>query len=456
MVSSCLPDPITWADETFGACQLGDPRRTARAAMLGAAMLARPAASLPQQHGTMARLKGAYHLLHSDAVTHAALLAPQFEQTRRAAAAHPLVLLLHDNTLLDYSHHPTTEGLGRIGNGRGRGFVVHSVLAVLPTPRQVLGLAAQATFVHGPKQAGETLRQRQARRRESDLWPEAAQAIGTPGAGTWVHVGDREADCFRFLTACRQAGCHVLVRAAKDRRVALADETIDTCLAAVKCLSAVDEQERLIPASATRPARQATLKLGFGAVTLQPPRQEPSGPPLPVWLIHAWEDPAPTEGEPIDWVLLSSLPVETPAQGWERIDWYRRRWTIEDYHQCLKTGCRIEQRQLGDQAALERLLAICAPVAVDLLRLRDLARADPDALAQQHLPADLVAVIAALAQVPVEQLTLQQVLHTVARRGGWLARRGDGPPGWKTLWRGWQEIHFLREGRALQPPPAPT
>lgn len=454
MVSSCLCEPASWADQMFGACQLGDRRRTMRAVALGRAMLLRPSASLPQQHETMARLKGAYHLLHSDAVTHAALLAPHLEQTRHAAATQPVVLLIHDNTLLDYSQHPTTTGLGRIGNGRGRGFVVHSVLAVLPDPRQVLGLMAQATFVHGPKRMGETLRQMQARRRETDLWPEATQAIGAPTAGTWVHVGDREADCFRFLAACRQAGCHVLVRAAKDRRVALEDETIATCLAAVERLPIIDQQERSIPAGANRPARQARLQLGFGAVTLQPPRQEPSGSPLPAWLIHAWEDPAPADGDPIDWVLLSSLPIQDAAAAWERIDWYRQRWTIEDYHQCLKTGCRIEQRQLGDQAALERLLAITAPVAVELLQLRDLARADPDAVAQHHLPADLVAVIAALAQVPVERLTLQQVLHTVARRGGWLARRGDGPPGWKTLWRGWQEIQFLREGRSL--PPAPT
>lgn len=164
MVGSCLPDPNAWGKETFGPCQLGDPRRTARAMLLGEVMLARSHASLPQQHGTMARLKGTYHLLHSAAVTHAALLAPHLEQTRTAAAAQPLVLLIHDNTLLDYSHHPTTSGLGRIGNGRGRGFVVHSVLAVLPDPWCVPGLAAQATFVHGPKREGETLRQVQARR----------------------------------------------------------------------------------------------------------------------------------------------------------------------------------------------------------------------------------------------------------------------------------------------------
>jgi hypothetical protein len=110
------------------------------------------------------------------------------------------------------------------------------------------------------------------------------------------------------------------------------------------------------------------------------------------------------EGDAIDWVLVSTLPVTSPAAGWERIDWYRLRWTIEDYHYCLKTGCRIEQRQLVDQAALERLLAICAPVAVDLLRLQDLARAAPRALAHQHLPAALVAVIASPAQVPQDDV----------------------------------------------------
>ena len=143
---------------------------------------------------------------------------------------------------------------------------------------------------------------------------------------------------------------------------------------------------------------------------------------------------------------MTSVPTADAGAAWERVAWYRCRWVVEEFHRCLKTGCRLEQRLLREEARFERLLALLAPVAVYLLQLRDLARHAPDRLAQAALPPDLVQVVAQLAQVPVETLTMRQVWITIARQGGYLARRRDGPPGWQTLWRGWLRVQTLLEG----------
>ncbi len=148
----------------------------------------------------------------------------------------------------------------------------------------------------------------------------------------------------------------------------------------------------------------------------------------------------------LEWVLLTSVPTDGEEAAWGRVAWYRCRWIVEEYHHSLKTGCQLEQRQLRDEARLERLLGVLAPIAVYLLQLRDLARAHPERLAHDVLSPDTARLVAHLAHAPVATLTLARFWTAVAHQGGYLARAGDGPPGWKSLWRGWRHIQTLLEG----------
>jgi hypothetical protein len=220
--------------------------------------------------------------------------------------------------------------------------------------------------------------------------------------------------------------------------------------AALPQLAKFGQRELEVPAQHGHAKRVAQLTLHAGPLTLLPPRQPSGQEPVRLWVVWVRESgPPPDEGEPLEWVLLTSVPTADRAAAWERVAWYRCRWIVEEYHQCLKTGCRLEQRQLREEARLERLLGVLAPMAVYLLQLRDLARTEPQRLARETLPADLVRLVARLAQVAVETLTLASFWTAVARQGGYLGRTHDGPPGWKTLWAGWRRIHTLLEGGRL-------
>jgi len=118
-----------------------------------------------------------------------------------------------------------------------------------------------------------------------------------------------------------------------------------------------------VPARRGRQARSTQLQLAFGQMTLLPPRHEPraSKEPLTVWAIRVWEEQAPEGEEPLEWLLLTSVPTTTLEQAWERVDWYGYRWLVEDYHQCLTSGCRIEQRQLQTGDGLIRRLGSVVP-----------------------------------------------------------------------------------------------
>ncbi len=443
-------DPKSWAERTFGRVQLHDLRRTRRAVQAASDLAENPLGSLPAQMQSWKETKALYRLLDEPDVTFAALMQPHFQQTREQALSSPVVLLVQDTTDIDLSHRHKISGVGQIGNERGRGFFVQTVLAVRPERREVLGCLAQEPFVRIPAPDGEQRSQRRKRdKRETDVWMRQVQAIGTPeSASLWVHVGDRGADMFPFFQACQATQTHFLVRAAQNRRVEESEEEIKYSLMRARSWPSQASRPFEVPARHGHQARSTQLQLAFGQMTLLPPRNEPraSKEPLTVWVIRVWEEQAPDGEEPLEWVRLPSLPTTTLEHAWERVDWYGYRWLDEDYHQCLTSGCRIEQRQLQTVDGLIRLLGLLSPLAVRLLQVRALAREEPARPAHEVIEPLMLAVLAQRSGHAPASMTVGTFWTEVARLGGYLARSHDGPPGWRTIWKGWLSLQTLLEG----------
>jgi Transposase DNA-binding len=327
-------DPKRWAERTFGSVQLHDLRRTRRAVQAAASLAENPLGSLPAQLHTWKATKALYRLLGEEDVSFAALLQPHIQQTRTQATAAPVSLLVQDTTDIDLSHRRPISGGGQIGNERGRGFFLQTVLAVHPQTRAVLGCLAQEPFVRIPAPVGEGRSQRHTREtRETDVWMRQVQAIGSPPPGTtWVHVGDRGADMFPFFQACHLTQTSFLVRAAQNRRVQRQDATISYSLTQARSWPSQASRPFAVPARPGRTGRSTQLQLAYGQLTLLPPRQEPRAgkEPLLVWVIRVWEEQTPEGEEPLEWVLLTSVLTTTLEQAWERVDWYRQRWLVEE------------------------------------------------------------------------------------------------------------------------------
>lgn len=247
-------------------------------------MAENPSANLPAQMQTWKETMALYRLLKEDDVTFEALMQPHWQQTREQALSSPVVLLVQDTTDIDLSHRRKISGVGQIGNERGRGFYVQTVLAMRPQTREVLGCMAQEPFVRIPAPEGEQRYQRRKRdERESDVWMRQVQAIGTPeSASMWVHVGDRGADMFPFFQACRSTQTHFLVRAAQNRRVQESEEEISSELPQARSWPSQASRPFEVPARHGRQARSTQLQLAFGQLTLLPPRARAAsgqGPP---------------------------------------------------------------------------------------------------------------------------------------------------------------------------------
>ncbi len=169
--------------------------------------------------------------------------------------------------------------------------------------------------------------------------------------------------CSRSFKRVRRPETHFLVRAGKSRRVEVCEEEISSSLTQARAFPSQASRPFEIPARHGHPARSTQLQLAFGQMTLLPPRNAPraSKEPLTVWVIRVWEEKAPEGEEPLEWMRLPSVPTTTLEEAWERVDWYRHRWLVEDYHQCLTSGCRIEERQGPPVDGLIRRLGSVVP-----------------------------------------------------------------------------------------------
>jgi hypothetical protein len=458
MDAACEPTLGLFAD-----LDLGDRRRSRRLRRLSDAMCRHPGGSLPDKLGCPADLRAFYALMDCPRVTHAALLAAHAQQTRaRIAAVGPaaVVLLLHDATELDYTTKTTLRGqLGQIGAGTHRGYICHNSLAVRADTGATLGLAAQLLHHRADVPAGETAAQCRARAdRESRLWVHGVQACGArPADVRCIDVSDSLSDTFEYLAHEVRQGRQFVLRARENRRLSRPTAGAPYLFDAARARPAAGGRVLDVQASPTQPARRAQLKIAFAAVRLAPPRKrsgEYPHEPLDLWVIRVWEPAPPAGAEALEWILLSNVPVADLAAARERIGWYERRPLIEEYHKAMKTGCAIEGMQFTTTARLEPAIAVVSAVATTLLRLRDAARA-PDAAprpAREVVAAEYVEVLTAhyAPRLGPEPSVQTFYLH-VARLGGHQNRKGDGWPGWITLWRGWMKLQAMVDGyRAAQ------
>lgn len=454
-----VPSAEEWAVQQWARVKLGDPRLNARAVQIGAKMAAHPELSLPAQMQAPAALTGAYRFLDNYYVTMEKLLEPHCRQTLAAAGRGSVVLMVEDTTELDYTCHPSKTGLGPIGDGRGRGLLLHSTLAIIPETREVLGLAHAQVVLRVPNPRPHSHWVRSA---ESQVWEVSARSVGSPPAGViWIHVSDQGSDAFEYMAECIDQGKHFLIRVYRNRLLEWEEgspeadnETARALLDYARSLPPRPDSGYTVHVEATKkqPARDAQVVLQWAKVAVPPPQQAPvevrSHAPIEAWVLRIWEPNPPEGAESVEWVLLSSLPISNLMEAKRAVDWYSCRWFCEDYHKCLKTGCRIEHSQLDDAADIRRLLGFAIPIAVRLLQLRQQARQAPELPATTVVEPLMVEVLARRQQADAT-MSLGEFWRRVARLGGHQGRRGDGAPGWQTIWKGWRHLSELTEGARL-------
>jgi hypothetical protein len=455
----------TWAEEEFGEADLGDVRRTARLVQLATLLGAQPSASLPVAASEWADLKAAYRFFDNDCVRAEAVLDSHVQATVRRLQTVPLALAVQDTTYLDWTDHAATTGLGPLAAPTHQGLLAHTTLAL--TPEHVpLGLLQQQTWARdGAVHRQGDHKARALTEKESEKWLTSLQAVVALQAQCpqthFVSVGDREADLYELFLVERPNTVDLLVRAAQNRGTDHPERYLWPTLAAAPLATTVVIQ---VGARAGQPARKALLEVRWREVTLRrpvKPQAKAQPPTLMVWAVWANEANPPPGVTPVEWLLLTTVPIHTTADALERLDWYAARWGIEVWHKILKSGCRIESRQLATADRLKRCLALYSVIAWRILYATMLARTVPDVsctvLLDEAEWQALYCRIHRVATPPAQPPSLATAVRWIAQLGGYLNRKSDGPPGVTVLWRGFQHlVEITAMYQIMRPQPLPS
>jgi hypothetical protein len=367
---------------------------------------------------------------------------------------------------------------GPIGNGSHFGYECFNLLGVAAENRCVIGLVNQKLFRRRTRKLTRSqIRRLPLSKRQSGLWTLASQQIPpAPRDARWVWVFDREGDINEALQALSSGGRSYLIRSRTNRRVLLGHDSqakegkLHTF---IRSLPVAGTRDVPVAASGKRAARVANCGVSFAPVQLVGSKANGSknGVLLKAWVVRVWELQQVHGEEPLEWLLLTNVPVESLSDASERIDWYECRWEVEEYHKALKSGVKIEEPQLQKGERLEPLLALLAVVALELLRLRDASREESSA----HRPAvewvDPVLVEVLDRAVPAtasksqsahpsietrvpskpewEAMSVREFYQRLAKLGGHLGSFQTRPPGWQILWHGYRELITLAQGVRL-------
>jgi hypothetical protein len=372
-----------WGSHELAGLDLGDRRRDQRAHKILEARWRQPQASFYGSFSSWSPAKAAYGLIEhrSPEISFAALLEPHTEATRRRMAAEAVVLLPQDTTGLNYTGLRQTTGLGSLGEEKGRGLWLHSLLAFRPDGLPLGLVGAQCWARPAPESEGRGRNGKSIDEKESLRWVETFRVAGAAAVRMpqtqLVVMADREGDLYELHDAVGigPSNLHLLVRARHDRNL----EGHQKLWAFLANQPLGEQRELKVPRHRGQAARTAVVQVRWARVTIQAPAVgcKNSWPDLPLWAVYVQEPNPPAGVEAIDWMLLTDLAVGTASEAWEKVTWYCRRWGIEEWHRALKNGCGVEQREFKTAEHLQRVLALDLIVAWRVLACVKLGRTLP-------------------------------------------------------------------------------
>jgi hypothetical protein len=423
------------------------------------ALSARPETSFPTAMGSPKALRGLYRLLNNPRVRHEDLFDAHARRTTERAREVGEVLVVHDTSTFKFPHLSPQE-IGECSTGKA-GFQGHVSLVLNgDLSRRPLGVAALQTHHRDPQRERRYLSGPECAKltdREYDRWLRGVeQAEQLLGQAEVLHVMDREGDSYALYAQLLRRGSRFVIRA--DDRTCLFEGESTRIREALSRHQALVEREVHIARrrnattapGAVRDDRAArTTKLAIAGCRVTLKRTKYLKDPIPTTIslnaVRVFE-PHPPEGvEPVEWLLLTTEPIETEAELQRVVDTYRCRWVIEEFFKALKTGCLYEDRLLEEREALLAALVLFLPIACQLLWLRSRARSEPDAPAETVVDALQLTVVRRFSDFKLPSTpTIRQLVWAVASMGGHLKNNGD--PGWQTLGRGWRRMLELAEG----------
>lgn len=455
-----------WVEEELGNADYGDPRLTRRLLSIAREMYAHPHAPLTEVFdGNPSNLKAAYRFFDNPHTTMEATLQPHYENTLRRAMTEKVVLAVQDTTSLNYTTHTSVTGIGPIGARTGGhpplGLHVHDTMAFTPqgVPLGLMHVRCWARDEEATAPRGYARQLDPIEEKESIKWLESYRQVRAlrahlPKEVRVVSVGDREADIYELFheaeaSLSSETPVDLLVRASKDRKLAAPED--HKLWEALEAEAEIGRRTIHIPRRGNVAPRSVELTIRAKQVRIKAPPWKAGLPSdINVWAVLAREESPCAGKEPLEWLLLTTIPLPTAADAEQVLEWYAVRWQIEVFHRTLKTGLLIEDRLFGTADRIKSCLAVDMIMGWRVMHLVKLGRENPDIPCSVYFEeAQWRALLMRTNRDPAPWTgpipLLGAAMRMVAKLGGFLGRKGDGHPGVEVLWRGLQRLDDITE-----------
>ena len=456
-------------DEMVGA-EFGDLRLTNRLLKIVERLGAHPNMSIPAAADGRAEMEAAYRFFDNPKVSPEAVVKPHRQATIERVRDCDVVLLVQDTTQVDLTR-PNQQvfGAGPLECESRRGAFYHPLMA-FSTCGVPLGTVWSKSWVrekiHTGRTAAEKMRDKRntpIEEKESMRWLEGVREARKVAAACpqtqCVCIADSEADIYELFSEPRSGSpgeeFDLLIRACHDRSLIETKkhllETVRSSECLYRCCVDVSSRKQKTNAKtakrqATRDARIAEVEVRTTIVTLRPPpRFDRRLPKITINVVLVEETNPPSGVEPIQWCLLTTLPINTTEQVRLIVAYYCIRWQIEVYFRTLKSGCRIEKRYFERMQRLLNCLAVYSVVAWKILYLCRVSRDCPELDCEVIFsPSEWQAVYTIVRKKPLPNTppTLNEIVRMIASLGGYVIR-SKTQPGTQTLWLGLQRLHDL-------------
>ena len=349
-----------WVEEELKEVSLGDNRLNSRLKTIVSKLSAYPESSIPQVCGDWRNTKATYRFWDNKEVKAEGIMLAHTKKTQERCAEHKTILAIQDTTDFDFTSHPSTEGLGYLERRYLQGLKSHSVLTV-STEGSPLGLIHQENWARENEKLGKKAERhrKETKEKESQRWIDSLLVTEDKlqNIRHIVTVADREADIYDLFSTPRKENHDFLIRSAQNRVVSHQKRKLCEAIKSEPINGTVQLE---IGRRGNRKARTASLSIRYKTLEIQPPqnRRKSEGlQPIFLQVIFVEEIAHPSGEKPINWLLLTTLPVNNFEEAVKYLQWYTYRWLIERYHYVLKSGCGLEKLQLRTAERLKKAFA---------------------------------------------------------------------------------------------------
>ena len=494
--------PSDLVDSIWGDVALPDARLHPRLRKTVAMMIERLDA--PVSHAPRKLVVGAHRLWNNDRVKPESLVEPMLAHQAKLLKGAASLLVAHDTMEIDLTGRYQTEDSGPLRSSHACGHLLHWSLAIDPRTRRPLAAVACNVWARSMETRKGDSASRPLEERESFKWQREIEACSKELEGAAVdavltHVFDREGDTHDNFLYALDKQRRIITRAQQEHSIAEGPGTLREFFATEGTWEREPICTREVPTKASEAAmkearkkgraevqtvrnaltkmgghREASLRVRWAQVTLMPDAHKKKSTrrrSAKVWAVQVLEQNVPSFVEPLEWMLLTTVPVATLDDALWVVDGYRARWPIEPMHTVLKTGLHVEAQSVKDVSSARRLLSVLLPVSLHLMRWAYGWRETPQELASAQVPDAVVSALKTACRyhqlpLPRRAWTVKDVVLRLAALGGY-ERRPDRTPGWLVLWRGWRELlrfwriaHFVENAAPHElpgkPPPDPS